>query len=157
MKHKMSLHLHISGSFPCDSCPKSFSNMYNLNRHKKTHDENQKSNKCDSCKKSFERNDVLEKHKISCKRKESSHLPSVYLPDKLQSTASKDTQREKIIPTCNTCQKTFTGSDGLTKHVPTHANFVKKYECVSCEKKFSRKDNYNVHMKQQKKVIYQGM
>ena len=86
---------------------------------------------------------------LQCKRQESSHLPSVYLPDKHQFTASKDTQREKIIPTCNTCQKTFTRSDGLTKHVRTHAYFVKKYECVSCEKKFSRKDNYNVHMKQQ--------
>ena len=81
--------------FICQKCTKCFAHKRNLNRHKISHDDEQKYG-CQTCNKGFFRADILTKHKLKCVSV-NSH-------------------------TCNLCSKTFSQKWNLKRHIKNCEN-----------------------------------
>ena len=102
----------------CDICGTSFSERWMLNRHLVIH--NGANFQCQLCSKSFNTQGYLRKH-------EKTH-------------DNKDVKFQ-----CGQCEANFISKSGYTKHITTkHIDFM--YGCLYCDKSFSRKEYYEIHV-----------
>ena len=102
----------------CDICGTSFSERWMLSRHLVIH--NGANFQCQLCSKSFTTQGYLRKH-------EKTH-------------DNKDVKFQ-----CGQCEANFISDSGFTKHITTkHIDFM--YGCLYCDKSFSRKEYYEIHV-----------
>jgi len=108
-----------SPHFTCDICDKSFSNKFNLYRHKETHSD-KKPFECPVCKKSFRVRNVLQLHQ---EIHNNNRTPNFH---------------------CNECGKAFLRSSSLYRHKMTHVDPT-PYKCAFCNQKFKFNNKRRQH------------
>ena len=80
--------IHVQGMFSCDRCPSKYSTYHALKLHLKHHDEVVE---CDQCDKKYRTKFILNEHKLSA--------------------------HQGLRLKCNFCERGFTGSSNLAKHI----------------------------------------
>ena len=65
---------------------------------------------------------------------------------KVKDKTKAEKRQVKTEPTCPECGKVFTSNEKLTRHSLVHTG-LKPFECIRCEKAFSRKDKLYEHVK----------
>ena len=112
--------------FRCSMCTSSFKYKYGLNEHfKAKHSENTPSFACTLCPKTFATNYSLHRH-----------VTARHMPDKVIRCKKAN------------CDKIFATECERKRHVEeAHLQFLRKFSCPSCDKKFTRISNLNRHMK----------
>lgn len=109
--------------FECESCGKKFGEMATLVQHRRTHT-NEKPYKClvEGCGKSFALQSALTIHKRT------------------------HTGLKPFLCPIKGCLARFSESSNLSKHLKIHSK-SRKFECFKCEKKFTRSDQLARHLK----------
>ena len=105
--HKFKYH---SANTTCSQCSKSFSKVSNLAKHQQAHNEIYS---CQSCNKTYINRTSMKKHYWECSVK----LPSV--------------KTKRVLFACNKCDKSFSKSCNLTRHIRTHSKNV-TMPCTVC-------------------------
>lgn len=103
----------------CPYCGKKFFSPFNLERHKRIH-ENKREHKCKLCSKAFNDKSDLRRHQLT----HLGHKPFE----------------------CEVCEGHFTKKSDLTRHRKTHSD-VWELKCKYCSKRFYRKDALIAHRK----------
>lgn len=109
-------------SLTCDLCPHlTFSQTYELKRHRKTVHQGIKSFLCELCGKGFAKRHIRNRHMIV------------------------HTKEKRFY--CDICDRGFTQRMGLNSHNETHHQISVSYECRVCSKIFPKKFELGRHMK----------
>ncbi|XP_003424524.1 zinc finger protein 394 isoform X1 [Nasonia vitripennis] len=136
-------------NFPCDLCPKRFTDQNSLARHRKTHTE-ARPFQCLECHKSFPTANTLRKH-LAMHNPDSQPLPCIYcgrrFSDKisLQKHEQSHLAGEKRTHVCDICQKCFSNINDLNIHKKNH-DPDRKFDCEVCGREFNRLNNLQRHM-----------
>lgn len=137
----------------CDLCPKVFTRISHLNRHKKVHAVLREYS-CEVCNKGFTRNDLLVRHRSIHDIKPEIPLTPYelldqdMLADNLIEVKSEDYFDElKCIP----CDKSFMTREEYTEHMVLHEgrsrNSSGSHRCPECNKKFNKGSHLTRHLK----------
>ncbi|XP_014213913.1 zinc finger and SCAN domain-containing protein 21 [Copidosoma floridanum] len=130
MKHEQS---HLAGekrTHVCDICQKNFSNLNDLNVHKKNHDPDRKFD-CEVCGREFNRLNNLQRHMMVHQQ-------------------GKQGESEEVL-SCNICGITYKFSSSLTRHmVTTHMNPERRRQQAE-EQRRKRDNNYRRYMENHNK------
>ncbi|KAJ8681518.1 hypothetical protein QAD02_017310 [Eretmocerus hayati] len=136
-------------NFPCDLCPKRFSDQNSLARHRKVHTE-ARPFQCLECHKSFPTANTLRKH-LTSHDPDSEPLPCIYCGRRFLDKTSlmKHEQShlggESRTNVCDICQKCFPNSTELSIHRKNH-DPDRKFDCEVCGREFNRLNNLQRHM-----------
>ena len=120
-----SLFVDEDSSYPCQSCGKVFAYKYYLIRHQKYTrcvDYGDRKFPCKVCNRSFDKGDRLRIHIL--------HVHDNYRPHQ-----------------CTVCQKTFSQSSSLNKHLRVHSG-DRPYKCPYCVKGFTASSILRTHIRQ---------
>ena len=112
--------------FECDICQKQFTFKYDLNRHKKAHNEMPLNLPCESCEKTFKSRQSLKLH-------ERKHDPSYV-----------EVRNEE----CEICHKKFRTPRELTSHSIIHTE-LKPFKCAACDRSFNNCGSLSRHRSSQ--------
>ena len=110
---------HSGLKHPCDQCPKSFSQLQVLTRHKQSVHSSERKFACDECDFKCARKDLLQKHKL----------------------IHRDDKPFK----CGHCDYSCVQKGQLTAHVRTHTG-DKPYKCTECPAAFTQSGNLRIHL-----------
>ncbi|KAL7300205.1 hypothetical protein TKK_0007048 [Trichogramma kaykai] len=136
-------------NFPCDLCPKRFTDQNSLARHRKLHTEDRPF-QCLECQKTFPTANILRKH-LSTHNPDSHPLPCIYCGRRFldESSLMKHEQShmaaEKKNHVCDICQKCFANNFDLNIHKKNH-DPDRKFDCEVCGREFNRLNNLQRHM-----------
>ena len=119
---------HGTAQHKCDLCGQIFQYLRHLVRHQDNHQAVKFD--CKECEKKFSRKDKLKEHGLE------EHDLSDHDVEEKVSTKSVS---------CPECGKLFTQSKHLSRHKAS-AHGGLKFNCIHCQKTFSRKDKMNAHM-----------
>ncbi|XP_064596746.1 PR domain zinc finger protein 14-like [Liolophura sinensis] len=111
--------------YQCDRCGRMFAYNYYRDKHLKYTrcvDSGNRKFPCDLCPRSFEKRDRLRIHVLHVHEKHRPH-------------------------SCHVCQKTFSQSSSLNKHMRVH-NGERPYKCVFCGKSFTASSILRTHIRQ---------
>ena len=160
-KHEDTIHEKKAGQYGCDQCEKSFtsenalkyhvdkhmklkivcdlcgfqsSSKGNLAMHKKIHIAETK-HECDSCDKKFSNKQNLMRHE-----------KEVHYARNVNVNYVEDLDDAKYIIKCEHCELKCKRYSDLKRHVASIHSSSKSFQCLSCEKSFSRKDALARHM-----------
>ena len=125
---------HVDGDRrKCGSCGKSFQTIKSRERHETLHCDSKKQNKCNTC-------DVVFGSKFKLLRHEREHLTSE--------------QIENL--SCKTCLKVFTNANSLLRHDKLHLKEQGALiRCAHCPETFEDRFSYNTHKKSHIVKAYQ--
>uniref|UniRef100_A0A3B4A574 C2H2-type domain-containing protein n=1 Tax=Periophthalmus magnuspinnatus TaxID=409849 RepID=A0A3B4A574_9GOBI len=123
----------------CPFCKRTFTKRRYLLRHMARH-VGGKRFFC-KCGRRFSTEHVLKLHHETCSSLNPSLVCQLMANKKTENLAQRDTSDFK----CKFCNKTFTKSRSLRRHILTH-NEVKPYRCKVCDSCFSRYDHLKVHL-----------
>ncbi|XP_016957881.1 zinc finger protein 813 [Drosophila biarmipes] len=148
--------VHMSKTFVCDICSRSFAFGNQLAVHKRTHDEKHvaKPFVCEFCGKSFKQKIQMTTHVTAVHTKIRAFKCDMCPKDFLTKRDLKDhvkahlNIRDKV---CEVCQKTFTNANALVKH--RHIHKEKTLQCTLCTTRFSERVSLGVHMRRTHKII----
>ncbi|XP_058804818.1 zinc finger protein 135-like isoform X2 [Phymastichus coffea] len=136
-------------NFPCDLCPKRFSDQNSLARHRKIH-MGDRPFQCLECHKTFPTANILRKH-LSMHNPDSHPLPCIYcgrrFSDKISLMKHEQSHLagEKKTHVCDICQKCFSNPTDLNIHKKNH-DPDRKFDCEVCGREFNRLNNLQRHM-----------
>ncbi|XP_057693218.1 zinc finger protein 771-like isoform X2 [Corythoichthys intestinalis] len=136
--------------FVCTICGKSFTEKRNLSRHAKTHAEKRKPFACSFCEKKFCSNYEVTKH-VRIHTGEKPFSCSVcHKRFRLRATLNRHarTHTGEKPFACSFCGKRFAENGNLIKHKKTHTG-EKPFVCTRCGKRFSMKGNLKKHTRTQ--------
>ncbi|XP_055083842.1 zinc finger protein 1035 [Periophthalmus magnuspinnatus] len=125
-------------NYKCPYCPQTFKYGSLYRRHLSKH-KDVEVHACILCGQNFPSRLLCSQHEASC---ESFYKCEELMANKkTENLAQRDTSDFK----CKFCNKTFTKSRSLRRHILTH-NEVKPYRCKVCDSCFSRYDHLKVHL-----------
>ena len=124
-------------SFDCDSCESIFTSEDNLKRHMEyTHSTEKSEHGCDICDDIFKRKDNLLRHK----REVHAFSDGIVVIKGVNDTESSFK--------CPLCETYFARKSNLKRHTDkVHSQEDNSYICDICQKTYGRKDNLKKHMK----------
>jgi len=154
-------------SFKCPDCDLSFSSRMHLQRHKLSVHLTIRPYGCVACDKSFKRTDDLLKHHrkfcgTSLKKRPNSDREykrkkiKKEVPDGLDYDDDRDSNLDasdikesnsKTETTCEICNKQFSSSHSLQRHINTIHNDTRPFSCKRCFSTFKRRDDLLKHMR----------
>ncbi|XP_017077484.1 myoneurin isoform X2 [Drosophila eugracilis] len=148
--------VHMSKTFICDICSRSFAFGSQLAVHKRTHDEKHvaKPFVCEFCGKSFKQKIQMTTHVTAVHTKIRAFKCDMCTKDFLTKRDLKDhvkahlNIRDKV---CEVCEKAFTNANALVKH--RHIHKEKTLQCPLCTTRFSERVSLGVHMRRTHKII----
>ena len=110
---------HSGLKHQCDQCPKSFSQLQVLARHKRSAHSTEKTFKCDECDHSFARKDLLDQHKLF--------------------------HRDERPFKCRYCDHSCKRKGDLDRHERIHTD-TRPYKCTECPAAFTRSSTLKSHL-----------
>ena len=156
--------VHEGKMFSCEQCEKSFSRKDNLKVHIEGNHGDQKYI-CEKCKQVFAANSSLKRHnetKLDCKNETKYHknrkfyikaeVNSVKL--EIKKEMAKEIHNADTINegheyyNCESCLKSFSRRDNLKKHIHTVHEGHKDYHCQSCGKSYFHARSLKKHIRQ---------
>ncbi|XP_001361403.3 zinc finger protein 782 isoform X1 [Drosophila pseudoobscura] len=148
--------VHMSKTFTCHICSRSFAFASQLATHKRSHDEKHvdKPYICEFCGKSFRQKIQLSTHVTAVHTKIRAFKCTMCPKDFFTKRDLKDhvkahlNIRDKV---CDVCQKAFTNANALVKH--RHIHREKTLQCTLCSTRFSERVSLGVHMRRTHKII----
>ncbi|XP_053695709.1 zinc finger protein 568-like [Sabethes cyaneus] len=140
-----------TGRFDCTMCDRSYTRLYNLNRHKASHRPvDQWNHKCGVCQKIFDKLFDLKKHfqLAKCTGSNGSGF-SMPKPDEnttgdVVSLQSGAVTSDRLLYVCSTCAKQFKSYNSLKVHESVHTG-LKVFICETCGKRFGGQVNLSQH------------
>ena len=134
LKQHLELHSDERQTFPCTSCPKSFSRPNTLRHHSS------------ECKKTFSKKRLLKIHQrthtgekpFSC-----AHCGKCFRQAQHKHSHERIHTGEKPY-SCTTCEKAYHESSALRSHIITHEQ-IKLHKCEPCDLSFLRLISLNGH------------
>ncbi len=147
-RHEKSVHGSQEKKFKCTQCSRAYLNEANLKRHFKTHT-GIKEFVCLECNDAFFTKCELKRHNLKHSRikDHKCHICNAAYGARgaLKQHLANKHNIEKIIYSCNRCQKTFISPTGLKRHKLTHDIENKKHGCSFCRNTFYTKIEVNYH------------
>ncbi|XP_066245736.1 zinc finger protein 214-like [Euwallacea similis] len=145
-------HTRISGpcDLKCDICDKSFSTLWNMQRHKLNHT-GEKRFECPYCQMRYSQKHIMEKH-IRSRHTGERPFKCDQCPKTFTAKSNLNSHyktHQGIRPyTCDICGHTFGQKSNLKKHIIGHSESVriKEFQCEVCLKWFATKYNLHSHM-----------
>ena len=139
-RHQECVHQGIK--YICIECNKSFSTLASMTRHTKKHSRS-KHFTCKYCKKTLSRKEHLKRHEVSCYLK--TYTTNVNKTNINQTPSAKN----EMLFKCRHCLGQFGTKFALKRHIRTHLKpSTLAFQCVQCEKRFFREDNFKQHLEQ---------
>ncbi|XP_050713229.1 zinc finger protein OZF-like isoform X1 [Eriocheir sinensis] len=141
-KNYLQLHMAVhtgEKNYECDECGRSYTQRSSLNTHMKSH---KNTHTCPLCKKSFEKNIQLVQHLEEHKKQYEANGESLPTQDQLSDQVSFLISSNLECPQCG---KNYATKSSLTTHLQSVHSDVKKFQCLECDKTFSRKCYLDVH------------
>ncbi|XP_063707211.1 zinc finger protein OZF-like [Culicoides brevitarsis] len=155
LKRHMQVHKVVSNDFICSKCGEGFATRNLLADHvRKSHDGDDDGQlftcMCDICGKKFLEESSMNVHKRT-------HNPNIikalYCPvstcgERMRDQAhlSEHMQIHSIVYNCTTCARKFLNAGDLADHEKTHENEHRPFECQICQRRYSNKNQLNVHV-----------
>ncbi|XP_071790409.1 uncharacterized protein [Asterias amurensis] len=145
----------------CTTCNKTFTRMYDVERHMETHIDGDR-RKCRSCAKSFQTIKSRERHEtLHCdtKRQNKCETCDVVFGSKfklLRHEREHLTSEEIENLSCKTCSKVFTNANSLLRHEKLHLKEQgATITCLYCPETFDDRFTFNTHKKTHTVKAYQ--
>ncbi|XP_001948732.2 gastrula zinc finger protein XlCGF57.1 [Acyrthosiphon pisum] len=159
LAHRKQEHPFCMFKCPTFECDKEFSTIQLLNRHiKRLHEAKEKSVICSECGKSFDFPNYLQKHivrvhgpkrlpKFKCRQCPLRFDNDVMLHVHMQSHPKDNKKKEIKRVSCprDSCNLSFYNRVSLRYHIAEKHDNIYRYECEICQKKFVRKNHYELH------------
>ena len=148
-KSTMAQHMNsrsVARPFKCDMCPKTFSVIKSLRRHRKIHFP--PTHKCDFCPKMFTSQQSRNLHMNTHTGNKPFECGQCHEKFVDSGNLSRHKQRHHSVEPkfkCEICDKMFFSSSNLWTHRQVHS--ATKHECPFCKEKFSRSDYCQKHWK----------
>ena len=149
--------IHEERRYKCEKCEKTFKNKGNLRQHISSIHEG-KVYQCEKCEKHFKKRSNLKRHVSSFHKGFKVKCPECGqdFADNSGLLRHKKRKHEKGFRvydhTCNQCDKTFTQSCDLNRHVQSVYD-GKKFKCNQCAKEFLSKYSVNRHQRSAHKGV----
>ena len=157
MKSNLDKHLKTHLNFKCNKCEKEFNQQFDLNRHLKSHYQENKYS-CPECKKQFAFQSQLDFH---LKQSHMAKRTFACLECGLNFTTETHLKRHADSHTkstslcCDKCGKEFTRTTPLKRHLQEDHG-KQKFSCNECDTSFSRSERLVIHKKSHKDIdMYQ--
>ena len=135
--HVMVVHEGIK-PFECEICNQCFAQNGTLKKHVLAVHEGKKPFKCEFCDTDFAHKVNMKKHVTGCK---------VRLANKSGQTKHVKLVHEGEKFKCQLCYKLFTTKISLKSHILTVHEKKKPYKCTYCDKEFSHRQSFILHVK----------
>ena len=121
--------------FSCPHCDKSFVQKGNLHEHIRIHT-GEKPFSCSLCPRKFTTSSQKSLHEKRHQEKKKKGKPDSFLDKETCETFVRQGEKEKPF-SCEACDKTFSDSGALTKHMKRSHPEEKQLECETCGKTFA--------------------
>ena len=152
INHENTVHRKLK-KFPCDQCEKTFAYKHHVKDHVKAAHTLVRDVSCNYCNKMFAHSYVLNKHVQSVHLKIRNKKFSCTICSYKSDCSFKVKRHERSVHqkikdfSCNVCNRKFSRKDKLNDHVKAHENIGNKgFACEICNKKISRKYNLVKHI-----------
>uniref|UniRef100_A0A336MGJ8 CSON001139 protein n=1 Tax=Culicoides sonorensis TaxID=179676 RepID=A0A336MGJ8_CULSO len=155
LKRHMQVHKVISNDFICSKCGEGFATRNLLADHvRKFHDGDDDgelfSCMCDICGKKFLEESSMNVHK---RIHNPNIIKAIYCPVSTcgermrdQTHLAEHMQSHSVIYNCSICARHFLNAGDLADHEKTHENEHRPHECQICNRRYSNKNQLNVHI-----------
>ncbi|KAG6439312.1 hypothetical protein O3G_MSEX000667 [Manduca sexta] len=151
---KSHMKIHLTGKYPCEQCGKVFKLEHYKKKHEAVVHKLTLYYKCAHCGMKFgsereRKNHVTEVHSdkvkiITCELCGKTFNWRHYFVSHMRKTHSHKKHA------CPNCEKRFVDKSDLDGHIAAKHNGVKKFQCTSCDRKYSSRPGLMMHLKKHK-------
>ena len=143
-----------SKCFPCGGCEKAFTSTFSLKRHFKSFHMRREKHSCLACDKSYTQSHNLKTHFKKVHEglklpRSSAGIKNEFTPDevdRMTPNVENETLKKPKQYSCQPCDKSFTRSHNLKKHILTVHRGQKPYYCQACDKSYTQSSSLKTHI-----------